>query len=89
MRVNSDGTLTDTGAVFRDGKAVFNTVTLGDFVIVKENTDNTLFVYGIVGIAALLLAVAIIIICVKRAGIYRNMRAIVNAKKETGEDDLN
>ena len=88
MRVNSDGTLTDTGAVFRDGKAVFNTVTLGDFVIVKENTDNTLFVYGIVGIAALLLAVAIIIICVKRAGIYRNMRAIVNAKKEIGEDDL-
>ena len=89
MRVNSDGTLTDTGAVFRDGKAVFNTVTLGDFVIVKANTDNTLFVYGIVGIAALLLAVAIIIICVKRAGIYRNMRAIVNAKKEIGEDDLN
>jgi hypothetical protein len=74
--VNEDGTYTDMKAAYSNGVATFTTTELGDFAFVQMSTEsNALFL--IIGSVGFLTCLALIIISLRKAGIYRNMEAIL------------
>lgn len=82
-RVNSAGEIIGyVDCTFEGDSVVFETQDLGYYAFVKEAILNTTVVYILLGVLGFLLAAGVMVIALKKAAQYRNMKAIVDAKAD-------
>lgn len=82
-RVNSSGEIIGyVNCTFEGDSAVFETQDLGYYAFVKEAILNTTVIYILLGVLGFLLAAGVMVISLKKAAQYRNMKAIVDAKAD-------
>ena len=82
-RVNSSGEIIGyVNCTFEGDSAVFETQDLGYYAFVKEAILNKTVVYILLGVLGFLLAAGVMVISLKKAAQYRNMKAIVDAKAD-------
>lgn len=82
-RVNSSGEIIGyVNCTFEGDSVVFETQDLGYYAFVKEAILNTTVVYILLGVLGFLLAAGVMVISLKKAAQYRNMKAIVDAKAD-------
>ena len=82
-RVNSSGEIIGyVNCTFEGDSVVFETQDLGYYAFVKEAILNTTVVYILLGVLGFLLATGVMVISLKKAAQYRNMKAIVDAKAD-------
>lgn len=83
VRVNSSGEiLEEVKCTFNGDSVVFETQDLGYYVFVKEAILNSTVIYILLGVLGFVAAAVVMVIALKKAAQYRNMKAIVAAKED-------